>query len=216
MHLSSKILSVLLSGLGFLSGLAWLQSTETSPSQLFSQTSAQEINVNPSDAIPERTITHFSQESEEASRWRNVDDNVMGGISQGELSITTQGTGWFKGTLSLENNGGFSSVRRDTSDYDFSNISSVITRVKGDGRRYQLRIQTRDADSVTYRAIFETTADEWQTVSVDVEAFEPVFRGRVIESAPSLNAEGIYQIGFLIADKKSGDFSLEVDWIGVE
>lgn len=216
MHLSLKFLSSLVSALGILAALIWFQSADKVPLQLTAQISAQELNTLPSETVPEKAITEFPQGAAEASRWRNVDDNVMGGISQGEITITTNNTGLFQGTLSLENNGGFSSVRRDTSDYDFSDVSSISTRVKGDGRRYQLRVHTRDADQVTYRASFETVADEWQTVTVALEEFEPVFRGRIIESAPVLSADGIYQVGFLIADKRSGDFRLEIDWIGVE
>ena len=166
--------------------------------------------------MPERIITDFTQAAIEAEQWRNVDDTVMGGISQGEIVVTAESTGVFSGTLSLENNGGFSSVRRDTSGYDFSGVEALSVRIKGDGRRYQLRVQTRDADRVTYRAEFSTTTDQWQTITVPIERFEPVFRGRIIESAPPLSADGIYQIGFLIADKRSGDFRLEVDWIGAE
>lgn len=216
MHLSLKFLSSLVSALGILAALIWFQSADKVPLQLTAQISAQELNTLPSETVPEKAITEFPQGATEASRWRNVDDNVMGGISQGGITITTNNTGLFQGTLSLENNGGFSSVRRDTSDYDFSDVSSISTRVKGDGRRYQLRVHTRDADQVTYRASFETVADEWQTVTVALEEFEPVFRGRIIESAPVLSADGIYQVGFLIADKRSGDFRLEIDWIGVE
>ena len=211
--------------LGVVSALAtfiWLQSSVEVPKGLFAltSTSAQEINVNSSEISPDKTITHFSfdptQRGEEAQRWRNVDDTVMGGISQGDITLTAQGTGVFSGVLSLENNGGFSSVRRDTSDYDFSGVSRVAIRVRGDGRRYQLRLQTRDADRVTYRAAFDTVADEWQTLSFAFDDFEPVFRGQVVDSAPTLSADGIYQVGFLIADKKRGEFNLEIDWIGAE
>ena len=171
--------------------------------------------IRPEKTMPERMLTNFTS-SDEAQRWQIIDDTVMGGISQGEMQIdTAQGTGIFAGTLSLENNGGFSSVRRDSRDYDFSGTASISTRVKGDGRRYQLRVQTYDANNVTYRAKFKTTADEWQTVTVPLADFEPVFRGRIVEAAPPVSAEEIYQVGFLIADKKSGSFSLEVDWIAV-
>ena len=169
-----------------------------------------------SQVMYEKTITSFEQSSSEAPRWQNVNDNVMGGVSQGQMSFTAQGTGLFRGTLSLENNGGFSSVRRDASDYDFSGVSRIVTRVRGDGRRYQLRVHSRNDDSVIYRFEFETVEHKWQTVSVPLSGFEPVFRGRIVESAPPLSADVITQVGFLIADKKSGNFTLEIDWIAAE
>ena len=43
--------------------------------------------------------------------WTIVNDGVMGGVSDGRFRITADQTMEFFGTLSLENNGGFASVR---------------------------------------------------------------------------------------------------------
>ena len=43
--------------------------------------------------------------------WSVVDDGVMGGVSQGSLRINYEGHGVFSGYVSLENYGGFSSIR---------------------------------------------------------------------------------------------------------
>jgi NADH dehydrogenase [ubiquinone] 1 alpha subcomplex assembly factor 1 len=43
--------------------------------------------------------------------WQAVNDGVMGGVSEGTFQITDRNTLAFVGTLSLENNGGFASVR---------------------------------------------------------------------------------------------------------
>lgn len=168
--------------------------------------------VNPSEFEP-YTVTDFTNSEAERDRWRNIDDTVMGGISQGTISFTEQNTAIFSGTLSLENNGGFSSVRRNVRDIDLSQATGLSLRVKGDGRRYQLRVQTADADNISYRAEFETTAGEWQQVQFPFSAFEPVFRGRIVSDAPTLNPTAIERVGFLIADKKEGEFQLEIDWI---
>ena len=45
------------------------------------------------------------------SPWRSINDGVMGGVSAGGMRESREGLK-FTGTLSLENNGGFSSVRR--------------------------------------------------------------------------------------------------------
>lgn len=164
-------------------------------------------------AVSSQVVTDFSNFEQERDRWRGVDDTVMGGVSQGDFAVTEQGIGLFSGVLSLENNGGFSSVRRASDDVDFSAASGLSLRVRGDGRRYQLRLQTADAEGISYRSEFETTADEWQIVQVPFDSFEPVFRGRIVADAPPLNSAAIEQVGFLIADQKSGAFELEVDWI---
>ena len=212
--------------------LGWLNFAMKTPQQAIAEAEINSTAVNPAmdpainqtdreqdvtqnmaqDMMRSQTVTDFTNVDDERDRWRSVNDNVMGGISQGAIAIT-EGTGVFKGELSLENNGGFSSVRRTSGDYDFSAASGLSLRVKGDGRRYQLRVQTTDADSISYRAEFETTAGEWQTLQVSFADFEPVFRGRTVADAPTLNPAAITQVGFLIAAKRSGEFSLEIDWI---
>ena len=57
-----------------------------------------------------KTIFDFTKKSDIQS-WRIVDDRVMGGRSQGEFSLNSKGHGVFEGNISLDNYGGFSSVR---------------------------------------------------------------------------------------------------------
>lgn len=150
----------------------------------------------------------------ESAQWRTVDDNVMGGLSQGNLVNTQASTGLFSGTLSLENNGGFSSVRRGVDGLAVGIDDAIALRIKGDGRRYQFRLKMDTSDrAISYRAEFDTTADEWTVVSLPLSNFEPVFRGRVIADAPSLVPSEVEEIGFLLASKQDGAFALEIDWI---
>ncbi len=150
----------------------------------------------------------------EAGRWYSVDDTVMGGISQGSFDVTPAGVGVFGGALSLENNGGFSSVRRDVEEGYFEGVDAIALRVKGDGRRYQFRLKMDSSDrTVSYRAEFDTRPGEWLAVSLPLQSFEPVFRGRIVEDAPPLVAGRIQEMGLLLAGKQSGEFRLEIDWI---
>lgn len=57
-----------------------------------------------------RILINFT-EADAAKEWMNVNDGVVGGVSEGEFKITEQKTLEFVGKLSLENNGGFASVR---------------------------------------------------------------------------------------------------------
>jgi NADH dehydrogenase [ubiquinone] 1 alpha subcomplex assembly factor 1 len=51
-----------------------------------------------------------------AQKWQAVNDGVMGGVSDGRFRITNEKTLEFFGTLSLESNGGFASVRTKPTD----------------------------------------------------------------------------------------------------
>ena len=140
--------------------------------------------------------------------WQAVNDGVMGGVSTGRMVAGNDGLR-FEGDLSLENNGGFASVRRLLAE-DLAGSTRVRLQVRGDGRDYQFRIrQDNGFDGVAWRHVFSTN-ESWQTVELPFEDFEPVFRGRPVPQAGPVDASRIRQIGFLIADKNPGPFELEI------
>ena len=120
--------------------------------------------------------------------------------------------------MSLENNGGFSSIRTKSLTQDFSAATHLVLRVKGDGREYQLRLATDarfQGAKVSYRASFATTADTWVNVKIPLASLSPTYRGTTLQGPP-LNLSQIEEIGLLIGDKREGDFALAVDWIKTE
>ncbi len=143
--------------------------------------------------------------------WLAINDGVMGGISRGEMIETDDGLR-FQGSLSLENNGGFASVRRPF-DGELEGASGIRLHVRGDGRSYQFRIRLdNNFDGITWRNTFDTDGSR-QTVDLDLEDFEPVFRGRLIADAGKLDTSRIRQLGFLLADGKAGAFQLDISAI---
>ena len=144
----------------------------------------------------------------EADSWRSVNDGVMGGISSGRMLQNGEQL-MFTGELSLENNGGFSSVRRLVKQ-DLSGANRIRMEVRGDGREYQFRIrQNNRFDGVAWSAVFNAE-DDWQSVEMALDQFIPVFRGRIVPQAGPVVASEIQQIGFLLADKNAGPFKLEI------
>ena len=109
-----------------------------------------------------------------------TDDGVMGGLSKGKVSKTDQGTYLFSGTLSLENNGGFSSLRMSGGDWNLDGWEGIEIEVKGDGRTYDLRLTTDEkfrGSSVSFSGKFETKKGEWTKVRVPFSALEASWRG---------------------------------------
>ena len=161
----------------------------------------------------EKVLVDFAAVDEQ-DHWLVINDGVMGGLSQGRFVIGADGSAVFQGRLSLENNGGFSSVRRAPREYGLAGFAGVTFRVRGDGRTYQFRLRMSDRfDAIAYRAEFQTQADTWTTVSIPFTAFEPTFRGRRVPGAPGLRPDRIIQIGFLIADRQAGPFRLSIDGV---
>ena len=163
-----------------------------------------------------RQIITFDSGPQEP-RWVAVNDDVMGGRSSGGPTVS-DGALQFRGDLSLANNGGFASVRSVGRSFDLSSASAVVLRVKGDGRRYQLRLAT----DLVYRGIavsfgsgFDTTAGQWTVVCVPLDSMQATVRGTPVPDA-RMDASQVREIGLLIADKREGSFALTVDWIGLE
>ncbi|HSR88457.1 MAG TPA: CIA30 family protein [Pontiella sp.] len=151
------------------------------------------------------------RESGQWDDWIVVNDDVMGGLSQSRPEVTSSGTLIFSGNLSLENNGGFASIRHTARPFELDRALGIRLRVKGDGKKYQLRVRTSDRfDGIAYKADFETKKGVWIEFRFRWNVFTATFRGRTIADAPALKPLNIRQIGFLIADKQEGAFELEI------
>ncbi len=143
-----------------------------------------------------------------AGPWLIVNDGVMGGRSTARVQATGDGLR-FAGHLSLENNGGFSSLRR-TLETPPAGHDGVRFQARGDGRRYQFRARRgAAADGVAWRGDFTATA-QWRTIEFRFDALEPVYRGRPVPGAGPITGDAVGQVGFLIADGREGAFELEV------
>lgn len=152
-----------------------------------------------------------------AGSWQTVNDGVMGGVSDGRLRITERQTLEFYGTLSLENNGGFTSVRSRPSDLGLRTGDTLVSRVRGDGRAYQFNLYTsRRGRAFSYRAPVQTRKGEWTEVRIPLSRFEATSFGQVIRSADPVDPGSITSVGFLLAEKAPGPFLLEVEWIKIE
>jgi monofunctional biosynthetic peptidoglycan transglycosylase len=171
-----------------------------------------------SDAASDPGIRHvvFDFDSPASSgEWLSVNDDVMGGVSEGSVRVTDDGLLEFTGLVSLENNGGFASIRSRPSKRDLSEFEGLLLRVRGDGKRYACNIRT-DYEIVagSYQQRFETSKEEWQEIPLRFQDFAARAFGQALRDAPNLDAAMIRSLGFTIADKQAGPFKLEVDWIG--
>lgn len=146
--------------------------------------------------------------------WAHIDDVVMGGVSDSAMQLTPDGTAAFAGNLSLENSGGFASVRTVLERRNYADFTGFRIRVKGDGKRYSFRARNDERfDGVVYKFDFETVPGEWLEIELPFSGFKPSFRGRILDDVPPLDSGNIAQIGLLISSRQAGAFRLEVDRI---
>ncbi|MGA1517953.1 MAG: CIA30 family protein [Phycisphaerales bacterium] len=178
--------------------------------QIASQPTPAAVPVAANKAAAGRMIFAFDDASE-VRRWFTVLDGVMGGLSTGRIAAGS-GTLVFDGATSLENNGGFSSMRVDLADGLFDGFDAVKLRVKGDGREYRLGAKAgRGAGAGGYWAPFATEKNRWIEVVVPVAELERHFMGQRLPGR--LDPADLKSLEFYIYDKKAGPFRLEIDTI---
>jgi NADH dehydrogenase [ubiquinone] 1 alpha subcomplex assembly factor 1 len=152
-----------------------------------------------------------------AKEWQTVNDGVMGGVSEGKLRVTAEKTLEFVGTLSLENNGGFASVRTKAKKLNLEKGDTLVAKIRGDGREYSLNLYVKKPlTAFSYRAMVQTKKDEWIEIKVPLDKFEATSFGNLVKDAGPVNPTEVNAVGFLLGDKKAGPFKLEVEWIRVK
>ncbi len=165
----------------------------------------QEVNFN------QQLIIDLGQ-PKEPSRWFVVNDGVMGGRSFGMFQSFQQNAK-FSGEISLDNNGGFSSVYRPLNNFNRA-YDKVTIDIIGDGQTYQLRTASNiQGYRVAYKHEFTTRVAERQTLEFQLDDFEATFRGRLISNAPKLTETEIREVGFLMTKKQPGEFALQINQI---
>jgi NADH dehydrogenase [ubiquinone] 1 alpha subcomplex assembly factor 1 len=149
--------------------------------------------------------------------WSPINDGVMGGVSNSQLSYVPAGHSAFSGHVSLENNGGFASVRCEPYKLGVAGATALILDVCGDGKRYKLNLRTDNSfDGINYQCDFVPPAGQWSHCRLACADFLPTWHGKPVPEAPPLDMERLRQVGLMIADRQEGSFSLALRSIAVE
>lgn len=113
--------------------------------------------------------------------WQLVSDTVMGGVSDGRMSLETiagRRALRLQGRVSLENNGGFLQLALDLApdggSVDASGWTGLEIDVLGNGASYNLHLRTDDVlrPWQSYRQSFDAGA-AWQSLRLPFSGFAP-------------------------------------------
>lgn len=161
-----------------------------------------------------RALVNFDGSDGEPD-WYILNDDVMGGISKSTFARGEDGVAVFEGQLSLENNGGFASVRTGRNEYDLDGAKGLRIRVRGDGREYALSALCTDGRGRTgsWRKRFTAPAGEWAVIDVPFEEMVLNIRGRRFPDVGPPKLDEVTGFSMLIGDKNTEPFRLEMDWI---
>ncbi|NRB07031.1 MAG: CIA30 family protein [Richelia sp.] len=174
----------------------------------------------------DKLIFDFTNPSTEVRDiWGALDDVVMGGVSESNMQMTSDGA-LFAGNLSTANSGGFASVRtRNLSPIlDLSNYEGIDLRVKGDGKRYKFFVRAESKwDGIGYSYSFDTVPNIWITVRIPFTDLVPVFRAKTVKDCPSVDTSNICSFQLMLSKFEydgelnprfsPGSFNLQVESI---
>jgi len=146
--------------------------------------------------------------------WQVINDDVMGGRSSSQFELQENSL-IFKGNVSLENNGGFASLRSPFGKVDLSDYKTVTIRYKGTQRAFAFTLENERAYyRPSFKKILLPKSTDWETITLTLSDFEAYSLGRNMgyNLTPKIQ-EDIIRMGIILNDKKSGGFELEVDFI---
>ncbi len=162
------------------------------------------------EVLNELTLFDFSDMAS-MTEWSSINDVVMGGRSQGGVRWSDAGRMVFFGSVSFENNGGFSSIRSSNGEYDLSGYKGILITAQGDGKRYKFTVRTDAShDGVSYQQGFFSQANKLTEYFLPFQEFIPSYHGRRLLNHPPLDPLAIKRFGFIISDHQEGPFSLEI------
>lgn len=149
-----------------------------------------------------------------AQDWMIVNDGVMGGRSQGQGYFTDSSL-VFQGEVSLDNNGGFASLRSPYQDFDLSAYKKVVIRCKSKGVKFAFTLNIyRQFYLPSFKKSIPTQSDDWETIELDLSDFYAYRLGNQLDR--KLDTETlakIIRLGFITNEKKYAPFEFELDYV---
>ena len=135
------------------------------------------------------------------NKWRLITDGVMGGVSDGRLSVVTmenQSCLHLQGDVKLDNNGGFVQAALDLEEaipQNIRNYTGLMVSVYGNNEQYNVHLRTREnrLPWQSYRATF-TAAPEWREIYIPFKDFKPYRTNRALD-LDKLSRIGVVAIG---------------------
>uniref|UniRef100_A0A7S0LVG7 NADH:ubiquinone oxidoreductase intermediate-associated protein 30 domain-containing protein n=1 Tax=Coccolithus braarudii TaxID=221442 RepID=A0A7S0LVG7_9EUKA len=197
------------------------------------------LNVwsDPFALTSEATLISFRGGHSALKRWQLHSDAEHGGQSHCALTAPTDTSAMFSGHTSLEMDAGRAATspmhkkpasktgwcamqtRVPEDEWDLKDFHGIRLTLRTDARHYVLNLRTAGLLDGMDQDVFQAhippcpLKGEWAQLRIPFAAFSVTWRGYMQGAQRSMNLEAISSVGVLIADRKHGDFNLEVDEI---
>ena len=148
--------------------------------------------------------------------WSCLNDNVMGGVSQGTLERLDSTAQW-SGATRLENNGGFASLRSPWGQHNLSDLDRIVVKCRGTGGPFKLTMETSERWWMPYAYASFEPSTEWQEVIIEASdlKWSQAQMGDLTSVRPSRDLGEVLRLGLMKYDGTAQPFNLEIQSISL-
>lgn len=157
----------------------------------------------------------FGSAAGRTSGWVILSDNVMGGMSEASMEHSSNAV-LIKGYVSLQNRGGFVSIKSGWGKLDLSSYKVVKIIFRSTLQQYAFTLEnSRRWYEPAYKHTFSASrANTWETVYLKLEDFTEERIGNPTGNKVDGDILGnIIRIGIATNEKREGPFQLEIESI---
>ena len=157
----------------------------------------------------------FGNAANKVNDWVMISDNVMGGITKSKLDYTEQSM-VLTGDISLENYGGFSSVKTRFGSFNLSAYKGLKIRYKATNQRFAFTLEdSRNWTQPNFKGDLPgSKSDVWSEATIYFKDFKEYQIGEPTGGKLDPNSlKDIVRLGIITTEKKEGPFSLEIDYV---
>jgi hypothetical protein len=161
------------------------------------------------------SIIDFGNSTEKNQEWVLLSDNIMGGITKSKIEYTNNSV-LLSGNISLDNYGGFSSIKTKYKSVDLSKYIGIKIKFKSTNQKFAFTLEdNQDWTQPNYKREFSSKKDDtWEEVIIYFKDFQEIVIGETTGNMmKSKSLKNIVRMGIMTYEKKEGPFSLEVDYI---
>ncbi len=145
--------------------------------------------------------------------WWVINDGVMGGLSRGKAQMKENSL-YFSGTISLENNGGFTSFRAPYERMDLSPYTRMEVRYRSTGRTCAISLDQSTRFWLPNHKLKLPLSEEWNVVQISLDELNEYRMGRRTgRQMTREKASKVIRIGIITDSKDAGEFTFEIDYI---
>ena len=173
------------------------------------------LGISALQSFGQSSIIDFGNSAEKNQEWKLLSDNIMGGVTKSKIEYTNNSV-LLSGNISLDNYGGFSSIKTKYKSVDLSKYNGIKIKFKSTNQKFAFTLEdNQNWTQPNYKREFSSKKDDtWEEVIIYFKDFQEIVIGETTGNMmKSKSLKNIVRMGIMTYEKKEGPFSLEVDYI---